>query len=311
MPNRDSWKSYYRRVFSRALADARGNITGAVVTVLCGIAASILRARWGLLQPNQLWLTAVATALPVVISLLLFFLFFVVRAPWKIHNDIQAQKDGELKTAENEKDERIRQLGKDLEKLSADLDAERDRNQKPEIRIEIIEGFFNWGPFEGASPDAEGTGWGPRLSELFITLYLRLVNLRQARGSITDCALAIQTKEGATYDLHSERVVLPKPHIIERDTAFHRSHSGLSRTTTETIPDLDLPATLERGVPAEGLVQFVINDCRKQTDDTFQDNATFKLVVTDSFLGTHEFTRPPKTWEKTGRLAPKKPIGIV
>src|SRR4029077_450638 len=103
---------------------------------------------------------------------------------------------------------------------------------------------------------------------------------------------------------------LPRPHIIGRDTAFHRAHSGVERTTSQIIPDLDLSAPLERGVPAVGLVQFVIYDLQKRRDDSFQDEATFRLVVTDSFLHKHECTRPPNAWAKTGRLAPVRMIGF-
>ena len=40
----------------------------------------------------------------------------------------------------------------------------------PEISLEILDGFFNWGPFEGKGPGYV------RSTDLFITLHLRLVN---------------------------------------------------------------------------------------------------------------------------------------
>ena len=176
--------------------------------------------------------------------------------------------------------------------------ADPGTNQKPEIRVEIVEGFFNRGAFECTS------GAGPACSDFLITLCLRLVNTRSQRTSVTNYELLIES-QGGSFQLLAERLVLPHPHAIERDTVFHRGR-GIERKAVHDIPDLDMSAPLECGVAVVGLVQFLIRDLEvaKLKNDAFQDQAKFAVRLTDSFLQTHEVTRMPDPWPKTGRLVP-------
>ena len=103
--------------------------------------------------------------------------------------------------------------------------------------------------------------------------------------------------------------MIPRPHTIERETPYYLSGHirrgqahNIEHKAFKDVPDLNLGDPLERGIVSEGLVQFVIRDLEKRRDDSFQDNATFKLVLTDSLLGKHEEIRGPAPWPKTGRL---------
>src|SRR5690348_13923225 len=99
-----TFKAYYWRVISRAWDDARGHVKSGVVAALCAIAASILRAHWGLLEPSQKWLTGIANALPAIIIMGGFLVFFIVRAPWNLHNDThqeRAEQRQQLKEAQD------------------------------------------------------------------------------------------------------------------------------------------------------------------------------------------------------------------
>ena len=53
MEERPSFKQYYRKVLALAYADAKDNLKGAIVTLVCAIAAAGVRAHWGLLEPSQ------------------------------------------------------------------------------------------------------------------------------------------------------------------------------------------------------------------------------------------------------------------
>jgi hypothetical protein len=185
-----------------------------------------------------------------------------------------------------------------------ELAAERRKNKRPEIRIEILEGFFNPGAYEGASLNADHTGWGPTCSEFLITLHLRLANMRPQRTSPTKCELFIESA-GTLTPLTAVPVVLPHPHAIERDTIFHRGR-GVERKTISDIQDLNMAIPLEYGVAVDGLVQFIVADLEisRRENDAFQDEAKFTVRVTDSFLQTHEVIRNPEPWPKKGRLVP-------
>jgi len=167
------------------------------------------------------------------------------------------------------------------------------------ISVEIVEGFFHWGPFAGRS----GTETTDR-SDFWITLNVRVVNIKASEPTaLVGCILTIRTK-GRVFELHPERLVLPQPHAIERPTPFHRGQSGLSRTATETIPDFDLAVQLKRGLPVAGLLQFVIRDLETQKDDEFQDEGVFTLQFLDPAGQSYEIVRPVQAWPKTGRLIP-------
>jgi hypothetical protein len=99
-----------------------------------------------------------------------------------------------------------------------ELAAERRKNQRPEIRIEILEGFFNPGAYEEASLNADCTGWGPTGSEFLITLHLRLTNMRPQRTPPAKCELFIESAS-TLIPLTAVPVVLPHP-TLSRGTPY-------------------------------------------------------------------------------------------
>jgi hypothetical protein len=179
------------------------------------------------------------------------------------------------------------------------LQGEIDRLQQKSVTIDIIEGFFNWGPFSGRSG-----GDIVDKSDFFITL-----NLRFTTGptplpiAITEWSLVIES-QGRVFTVKAEPIIVPHPHAIERPVPHHMAQGGISRKAVESIDDLDLRAQLKQGV-VSGLIQFVVRDLEKRDDDEFQDTGIFNLRLIDSSRKLHERIRPAEPWPKTGKLIPR------
>ena len=266
------------------------------VPVLVGLVFGVLRVMSKTLIDTAVSGLLWALCFYVVAWMGSFLINYIWSSPAALHTD----KQKELNILITAHETATRDLIDAHENTKRELAIERDKNGEMEITVEILEGFFVWGAFQSSDPNTEGAR-----SELFITLCLRLVNVNQARRSVAECRLVIETQDGTVYDLKSEPVVVPSPHVIERDTGFYRAAGGgVERTAIQSIPDLDLSVPLERGVAVVGLVQFVISDLEKYTDGSFQNNATFTVVLTDSLRQKHEITRPRNAWEKNGRLIP-------
>ncbi|HZW95952.1 MAG TPA: hypothetical protein VFF64_23605 [Candidatus Eremiobacteraceae bacterium] len=209
-----------------------------------------------------------------------FLINYIVLSPKALHEECTNEAEAaRQKTAE----------------ITAELLAERGRNARPEITIAVTEGLFEWGPFEGTSGADRTTR-----ADFIITLGIQLVNIRPCGPpTVVDWSLEIETA-GRTF--HPQRERITDVLLIERDTRYRRTRTGISRKVTEALAEFDEGRPLVCGLPVSGYIRFVIRDLEKSDYDAFQDNMTLKLCAVDSFGQTHEFMRPPQVWPKNARI---------
>lgn len=275
--------SYYRRLGSRAWRETKAVWTPYrcwffLVPPIGAVLLLLWRNGWrAIMNWRDVLLNAAGGGTLAGLAFLGTIVISLFRTPKLLDAERVKESEAKLQSLNNAHQDVLRRIEVAHEETRANLKAlrdelaiEREKNQKPEIRVEILEGFFQPGPFQGSNQSTQ-TGWGATYSDFIITLCIRLVNLRPVRTSITKSELIIEDKaEGAGFHLNSRPVVVPHPHSIERDTIYHEGQGGLQRTVMEDIPDLDMAGSLEYGVATVGLVQFIIPEfevARTENDD--------------------------------------------
>ena len=278
---RTRFLAYYRHVLSAACADASSHVLGAAVTIVCAAAACFIRTHWGLLPINQQWPTSIANALPAIVVCSIFCLLFIVRAPWKIHNQTTAEKD----------------------RVQDELSAERGRNSRPEITIRMESATFErggpvtagWkgardkvdtGPIDpdwmnamkGASPaesEEKGAGQIEETGPLLIVLVVSFLNTRPQAATVDRCEFVLRVGSDLMVG-HRRQGLAPM--------------AAWLRAPLHPIPELEPNALLQQGITVTRAIAFQLVE-RRAAGTEFPDSGVFEFAAFDSFGVEHRIER--------------------
>lgn len=136
-----TFRQYYGKVLARAWRDIRLNVKGTVMAVIDSALATFLRVHWGLLNSNQQWLTTVANALPAILILGSFCLFYLFKAPAEIHDETHIAHARELESAAKAGEAAMVKINGELELLRQHYE---DANSQ--LRLRLIDPVLHFEP---------------------------------------------------------------------------------------------------------------------------------------------------------------------
>jgi hypothetical protein len=78
---------YYSKLARRISRDAHAHLWGAAVPLVIAVIVAILQAKFGMIRREQTWSAAIVNASPYAAILVVYLLFHLARAPWKLDQE--------------------------------------------------------------------------------------------------------------------------------------------------------------------------------------------------------------------------------
>lgn len=174
-----------------------------------------------------------------------------------------------------------------------ELNEERARNQRPEIKGELLEAHFRDAISQG--------GKHPHYLDYYITLKVHLVNIRQVPTTIKEFALKVETGSGEYFarinrwkqgDLAQRKT--------EKRYGFFNLPVSNNETTVADLPSIESSnaAPLTYGEGRTGWLNFFMPDV---SHDQIKEIRQLTLIVVDAFETSHEIIASPP-WKGTGEI---------
>jgi hypothetical protein len=174
-----------------------------------------------------------------------------------------------------------------------ELMAERSRNQRPEIKGELLETHFREAMSQG--------GKHPYYLDYYITLKVHLVNIRQVSTTIKEFVLKVETSSGE-YFAHINR--WKQGDLAQRKEERRYGFFNLPVSNNETII-VDLPSIeslnaspLNYGEGRTGWLNFIMP---KVSPEQIKEVRLLTLVVVDAFGTSHEIIAS-QPWKGAGEI---------
>jgi hypothetical protein len=174
-----------------------------------------------------------------------------------------------------------------------ELNAERARNQRPEVKGELLETHFRQAISQG--------GKHPNYLDYYITLKVHLVNIRQVSTTIKEFVLKVETSSGE-YFAHINR--WKQGDLAQRKEEKRYGFFNLPVSNNETIIDdllsIESPhaAPLNYGEGRIGWLNFILP---KVSHEQIKEIRLMTLIVVDAFGTSHEIIAAPP-WKGVGEI---------
>ena len=196
----ETWCRYYGRVFAQFQRDIGPRFEWAMVTVFLAAVSPFLLERFGYVPAGQLLNRALSVAIAVLVVLTLYSGYHAIRAPWKVHKETHARRDeaaGEIRRSQREVQERLDvahgETKASLTAVQKELETEREKNQRPDISVRIVDGMY-WGRVQGDS--IADDGHHVRRKKIYIALVIEFGNSRPQSATIDRWELIVETGDG-------------------------------------------------------------------------------------------------------------------
>jgi hypothetical protein len=174
-----------------------------------------------------------------------------------------------------------------------ELNAERARNQRPEIKGELLEAHFRSAISQGAKH--------PNYLDYYVTLKLHLVNIRQVSTTIKEFLLKVETNSGE-YFARTNR--WKQGDLAQRKEEKRYGFFNLPVSNNETViadlPSIELPndSPLNYGEGRTGWLNFIMPGV---SHEQIKETRLLTLIVVDAFGTSHEIIASPP-WKGTGEI---------
>ena len=174
-----------------------------------------------------------------------------------------------------------------------ELNAERARNRRPEIKGELLDTHFRHAISEGEKH--------PHHLDYYVTLKVHLVNIRQVSTTIKEFVLKVETNSGE-YFAHINR--WKQGDLAQRKEEKRYGFFNLPISNNETIvidlPSIESPnaSPLNYGEGRVGWLNFIIP---KVSHEQIKEIRLMTLIVVDAFGTSHEIIASPP-WKGAGEI---------
>lgn len=173
------------------------------------------------------------------------------------------------------------------------LDAERSRNQLPEIKGELLEAHFRSAIAQGAKH--------PRYLDHYITLKVHLVNVRPVSTTVKEFVLKVETNSGE-YFARASRWKQGDLALRKEEKRYGFFNLPVSNNETVVVDLTNVESQdaspLGYGEGRTGWLNFIMPEV---SHDQVKEIRRLTLIVVDAFGSSHEVVATPP-WRGEGEI---------